>query len=108
MLFITSTGEPMSAGKSSITDHTDARLASPDGVGGVPTHTNRNSLPSTASSIDNVKLKRPRFAAISSSRPGSWNGTRPAVSSSIRSGTTSRITTVWPSSARQAPLTRPA
>ena len=108
MLFITSTGEPMSAGNSSITDHTDDRLASPDGVGGVPTQTNRNSLPATASSIESVKLKRPRFAATSSASPGSWNGTRPAVSSSIRSGETSRITTLWPSSARQAPLTSPA
>ena len=108
MLFITSTGEPMSAGRSSITDQTDARLASPDGVGGVPTHTKRNSLPSTASSIDSVKLNRPRFAATSSSRPGSWNGIDRRSSCSIRSGATSRITTVWPSSARQAPLTRPA
>ena len=108
VLFITSTGEPMSAGRSSITDHTAARLASPEGVGGVPTHTNRKSLPLNASSIDSVNESRSRFAAISSSSPGSWNGTRPAVSCSIRSGTTSRITTVWPSSVRHAPLTRPA
>ena len=108
MLFITSTGEPMSAGRPSITDHTAARLASPDGAGGVQAHTKRNSLPATASLIDSVKDNRSRFEVTSSSSLGSWNGTRPVSSCSMRSGTTSRITTVWPSSARQAPLTRPA
>ena len=61
----------MSAGMSSITDQTADRFASPEAVGGVPTQTNRNSLPATASSIESVNDSRSRFRAISSSRPGS-------------------------------------
>ena len=54
-----------------------------------------------------MKARRSRLRSSSSSTPGSWNGTRPDCSASIRSGTTSRITTSWPSSAKQAPVTRP-
>jgi hypothetical protein len=71
VLFITSTTDPRSRGRSSITDQTADRFASPDAVGGVPTQTNRNSLPSTASSIESVKERRSAFRATTSSSPGS-------------------------------------
>jgi hypothetical protein len=71
VLFITSTTGPRSCGRSSITDHTAERFASPDTVGGVPTQTNRKSLPSTASSIESVKERRSALRAITPSRPGS-------------------------------------
>ena len=108
MLFITSTTSSSPAGSSSTTDQTADRFASPDAVGGVPTQTKRNPEPVTASSIESVNERRSRLRSTSSASPGSWNGIRPACSASIRSAETSRITTSWPSSARQAPLTSPA
>ncbi len=46
-------------------------------------------------------------ARSSSGTSCSWNGTSPRWSIAIFSGTTSRITTSWPSSAKHAPVTRP-
>src|SRR5204863_3750832 len=43
----------------------------------------------------------------SSARPGSWKGTRPSRRASTFSATTSRTTTSWPRSAKQAAVTRP-
>ena len=64
--------------------------------------TNRNSLPSTASSIDEREVIRSAFLR-SAPRGRLGKGILPARSPSIRSGTTSRITTVWPSSAEAGP-----
>jgi hypothetical protein len=40
----------------------------------------RNSLPSSASSIESVNESRSTFRATSSARPGSWNGILPTRS----------------------------
>ncbi len=71
VLFITSTARPSVCGRSSITDQTAERSASPEYVGGVPTQTNKNWLPAVASSIDKVNVSRSAFLATSSSSPGS-------------------------------------
>ena len=62
---------------------------------------------SRSSSISRVKVSRSLFFLISSASPGSWIGTSPALSASTFSGTISRTTTLWPSSAKQAAVTRP-
>src|ERR671914_2081690 len=54
-----------------------------------------------------VKCSRSAFFATSSGRPGSWIGTSPRESDSTFSGTMSRAQTSWPSSAKQAAVTRP-
>src|SRR3954453_1575824 len=65
------------------------------------------SASATTSATSSVNESRSPQRASSSSRPGSWIGVCPAWSSSIFSGTTSRTITRYPSSARQAPVTRP-
>src|SRR5204862_7094754 len=91
---------------SSTTIQTDERSASPEYVGGVPTHTNiRRAAARSAAST--VNITRSRFRSTSSARRGSWNGTRPALSASIRGWTMSRMITLCPSSAKHAPVTRP-
>ena len=54
-----------------------------------------------------VKWRRSAFFVTSSGRPGSWIGTSPRESDSTFSGTMSRAQTSWPSSAKQAAVTRP-
>src|SRR5215207_1058626 len=98
-----SPGSPMS----SITDQTDERSASPEGVGGVSTQAKKRSVALVSSSASSVKVRRSRLRSITSGRSASWKGSRPAFKSAIRSSTTSRTTTRWPRSAKQAPVTRP-
>ncbi len=108
VLFITRIGRPSTLGSSSTTVQTRERSASPEyGTGGVSTQTKTKSAPTTASDASSVNVSRSSFFAISSSRPGSKIGTSPRFSRSIFSGTTSRTTTSWPSSARQAAVTSP-
>src|SRR5438034_10422995 len=106
VLFITSVA-PSGAPRSSTTDQTGARFASPEGSGGVSTHEKKICASAFSSSASSVNVSRSRLRSTSSARPGSWNGIRPARSASIFSGTTSRTTTLWPRSAKQAPVTRP-
>ena len=54
-----------------------------------------------------VKWSRSAFFVTSSGSPGSWIGTSPRESDSTFSGTMSRAHTSWPSSAKQAAVTRP-
>ena len=54
-----------------------------------------------------VKCRRSAFFVTSSDRPGSWIGTSPRASDSTFSCTMSRAQTSWPSSAKQAAVTRP-
>ncbi len=54
-----------------------------------------------------VKCRRDAFLATSSDRPGSWIGTSPRASDATFSGRMSRAQTSWPSSAKQAAVTRP-
>jgi hypothetical protein len=108
VLFMTRIGRPSTLGSSSTTVQTRERSASPEyGTGGVSTQTKTKSAPSTASAATRVNLSLPSFFAISSSSPGSKIGTSPRWSRSTFSCTTSRTTTSWPRSARQAAVTRP-
>src|SRR5437588_7063628 len=50
---------------------------------------------------------RSRLRSRISGSSGSWNGSSPACNDEIRSATTSRTITSWPSSAKQPPVTRP-
>ena len=70
------------------------------------TQTKRNSQPAT-SAASSVNESRSRLRSSSAGTSSSWNGTSPRCSASIFAATTSRITTSWPSSAKQAPVTRP-
>ena len=54
-----------------------------------------------------VKCRRSAFLATSSGRPGSWMGISPRDSDSTLAATMSRAHTSWPSSAKQAAVTRP-
>src|SRR5215212_8905788 len=54
-----------------------------------------------------VKCSRAAFSATSSGSPGSWIGTSPRLSDSTFAGTMSRAQISWPSSAKQAAVTRP-
>ena len=54
-----------------------------------------------------VKVRRSALRASSSSSPGSWIVVSPRESASTFSGRMSRATTGWPSSAKQAAVTRP-
>src|SRR4051794_36899280 len=54
-----------------------------------------------------VKCSRSAFLATSSDRSGSWIGTSPRASDSTFACTMSRAKTSWPSSAKQAAVTRP-
>jgi hypothetical protein len=54
-----------------------------------------------------VKVIRSAFRWISSVRPGSWIVSSPRESDSTFSGRMSRAITGWPSSAKQAAVTRP-
>src|SRR5207248_3018959 len=63
--------------------------------------------PATASRTSSVNEIRSRHRSSTSPSPGSWIGTSPACSRSMRAGRTSRITTSWPRSAKHAPVTRP-
>src|SRR5919197_2594343 len=66
-----------------------------------------SSAPAIASPTSSVNDRRSRFRSMSSSRPGSKIGRRPARSASIFSGTMSRTVTTCPSSAKHAPVTSP-
>src|SRR5215207_9383009 len=54
-----------------------------------------------------VKFRRSAFLATSSGSPGSWIGTSPPERASTLSARMSRAHTSWPSSAKQAAVTRP-
>ena len=82
MTRIAPSGDP----RSSTTDQTGARSASPEGVGGVSTQEKKICASAFSSSTSSVNVSRSRLRSISSARPGSWNGTRPAFSSSIFAG----------------------
>src|SRR5436190_14672522 len=107
VLFMTRIERRSSCGSSSITVQTRERSASPEYVGGVSTQTNTSSAASAASAASSVKVSRSRFRSSRSPRPGSKKGTSPFCSRSTFSGTTSRTVTSWPSSAKQAAVTRP-
>src|SRR5256886_4975726 len=107
VLFITRIARSSGAGSSSTTTQTDEGSAWPEYVGGVPTQTNIR-FAAARSAESSVNISRSRLRSTSSARPGSWNGTRPALSASIRGSTMSRMITGWPSSARQATVTRAA
>ena len=106
VLFITSACSFESPSSES-TASTRDRSASPEYVGGVSTQTNSSRVCSSTSAMSVVKWSRAAFFATSSGRPGSWIGTSPRVSESTFSATMSRAHTSWPSSARQAAVTRP-
>ena len=59
------------------------------------------------SSTSSVNVSRSAFRASRSGISSSWKGTCPRCSAWIFSGTTSRITTSWPSSAKHEPVTSP-
>jgi len=90
--FMTRIGWPLSSGRSSTTVQTRERSASPECVGGVSTHTNRNSQSAT-SLASSVNVRRSALRRSNSGTSCSWNGTSPRSSVAIFSGTTSRITT---------------
>ena len=69
--------------------------------------TNSSRACSSTSPMSVVKCSRSAFFATSSGRPGSWIGTSPRASDSTFSATMSRAQTSWPSSAKQAAVTRP-
>ena len=78
VLFIATTMRRSTPGSSSTTVQTAERSASPEYVGGVPTATYTTSAPSTASAdVGREAQPLARSARASSSRPGSWIGTRP-------------------------------
>jgi hypothetical protein len=106
VLFITITWPPP-ARKSSTTERTRERSASPEWVGGVSTQTNSSCADSSTSPISVVKLSRSALRASSSSRPGSWIVVSPRESASTFSATMSRATTRCPSSAKHAEVTSP-
>ena len=86
---------------------TRERSASPECVGGVSTQTNRNSQPA---SVGRVEREREALAVLLEQRRHVVLVERHlAAARAPRSSraTTSRITTSWPSSAKQAPVTRP-
>jgi len=85
------------------------RSAEPSSPGGVPTAMNSTSVAATASSSATVKRKRPSLTllAIRASSPGSWIGTSPAFRRAILSASLSTHTTVFPISAKHAPVTSP-
>src|SRR5215468_2290687 len=67
------------------------------------------SLSAIARSSTLVTLRRPSASArrSSSGSPGSWNGGSPRAIVSTRARSLSTQVTVWPSDARQVPVTRP-
>ena len=75
---------------------------------GVPTQM-KCTTASAARAESVVNSSRPvaSASASSSSRPGSWNGGRPAASAATCSSMTSTPTTSWPSEAMQAAWTAP-
>src|SRR5680860_63482 len=106
VLFMISTcSEP--SGRSSTTARTRERSASPEAVGGVSTQTNSSRASASNSSIEVVKCRRSALRRSRSSIWGSWMVTSPRASDSTFSGTMSRATTRWPSSAKQAAVTSP-
>ncbi len=93
----------------SATASTYCRSAEPSSSGGVPTAMNWNRPCSTASLGSLVKWSRPAAMLRSTiwSRSGSQMGMIPWRSLSIFSWSTSMHITSLPTSARQAPVTRP-
>src|SRR3954453_20060119 len=92
---------------SSTTRSTRERSASPEYEGGVSTQQKSSSAFGNTSSIAVVKVSREEFFSISADSPGSKIGTSPRASDSTFSRTMSRTYTSWPSSAKQAAVTRP-
>src|SRR5215471_3548723 len=83
--------------------------ALPSGRGGVPTVMNTIFEVLTAAGRSVVNVSRPSLTlrATISGRPGSKNGSSPALSFSIFTASESTQMTLLPKSARQAPETRP-
>ncbi len=93
----------------SATASTYCRSAEPSSSGGVPTAMNWISACATASATSVVKRSRPSptLRATIASSPGSQIGSCPWLRRSILPWSMSMQTTLWPTSARQAPVTRP-
>ena len=71
------------------------------------TQTKSRRAASSTSRMSVVKVSRSALRASSSSSPGSWIVVSPRASASTFSATMSRAKTGWPSSAKQAAVTRP-
>ena len=88
---------------------TCCRSAEPSSSGGVPTAMNC-SVPCSTACIDIGGEAQPAAGTLrrmTSGNPGSWIGTPPLSSTAILAASTSKQSTSLPTSARQAPLTRP-
>ena len=71
------------------------------------TQTKSSRAAPSSSDMSVVKVRRSALRLTRSARPGSWIVTSPRESESTFSWRMSRATTGWPSSAKQAAVTRP-